>query len=425
MNDRTLKVLIIDDNEKIHEDYRKILSSETDSTLEELEETLFGGSDTTTLQIEIPKISFQIDSAYQGQEGYEKVRNALTKNDPYPIAFVDMRMPPGWDGVETVKKLWELDPDLQIVICTAYSDYSGTDLLKELGCTDRFVILKKPFDSVEVLQLAIALNEKWWLLRTTQNQMEELLKAKEQAEAGNRLKSEFLSNISHELRTPMHAIIGFASYGIKKAHALSPEDQSENLTDIKESGERLLHLLNQLLDLAKLEAGKVEYKIKKNDIAQLIDEVTNNLRMIREERQIHFEIKTPETPIPVACDATRISDVIRNLLSNAIKFSPVGHSVEIILTPFLSPGNNGHLNHNGIQVSIADHGIGIPSDEMESIFDKFTQSSRTKTNAGGTGLGLSICKEIIEQHHGKIWVEENPGGGAIFSFMLPPSAPKA
>jgi len=153
------RVLIIDDNPAIHEDFRKILCPAVPAeTLDEDVAAIFGKRPEP-----IHSMGFEMDSAFQGQEGLEKVREAINRERPYALAFVDGRMPPGWDGVETIAKIWQISPDLQIVICTAYSDYSWDEIVKRLGQSDSLVILKKPFDNVEVLQLAHAMTRKWTL----------------------------------------------------------------------------------------------------------------------------------------------------------------------------------------------------------------------------------------------------------------------
>jgi two-component system, cell cycle sensor histidine kinase and response regulator CckA len=166
------RILIIDDNPSIHEDFRKILGPADAKIAEELDATeasLFG--DTTGAS---RAQNFRIDSAFQGQEGLEKVRAAGAENAPYAVAFVDVRMPPGWDGIETICRIWTEFPDLQIVICTAYSDYSWDEIAKSIGNTDKMLVLKKPFDNVEVLQMAHALSRKWQLTQMARKQMEEL-----------------------------------------------------------------------------------------------------------------------------------------------------------------------------------------------------------------------------------------------------------
>ena len=165
------RVLIIDDNPSIHEDFRKILSPATASTvaLAVTEAAVFGPPPDA-----VELLQFEVDSADQGHEGVQLVKKALEAGRPYALAFVDVRMPPGWDGVETTRKIWELDPDLQVVLCTAYSDYSWGEMFEKLGHSDGLLILKKPFDAVEAFQLAHALTEKWWLHQQSRRKMEEL-----------------------------------------------------------------------------------------------------------------------------------------------------------------------------------------------------------------------------------------------------------
>jgi two-component system cell cycle sensor histidine kinase/response regulator CckA len=164
------RILLVDDNQAIHHDYKKILQPEARiSQLDDLEAAIFGKRED---QFEQPE--FELDSAFQGQEALGLVQSACAVGRPYALAFVDVRMPPGWDGIETVQKLWQVDPSLQIVICTAYSDYSWNEIVTKLGRTDRFVILKKPFDIIEIQQLAYSQTEKWRLATSLQRHLNTL-----------------------------------------------------------------------------------------------------------------------------------------------------------------------------------------------------------------------------------------------------------
>src|ERR1035437_7199296 len=165
------RILIVDDNAAIHNDFRKTLGTPLPAgrQLDDMEKSLFGGT-----AVPAARAVFRIDSALQGQEALAMVQQALTENDPYALAFVDVRMPPGWDGVETLEHLWACSPELQAVICTAYSDYSWDDMSRRLGHADSLLILKKPFDTAEVLQLAHALTRKWVLARQAKLRMEDL-----------------------------------------------------------------------------------------------------------------------------------------------------------------------------------------------------------------------------------------------------------
>jgi CheY-like chemotaxis protein len=169
-NHKNLRILVIDDNRAIHEDFKKVLgSSRARSDLDEVEAGLFGPSE--------PKqqgASFELDSAFQGQEGLAMVTKAVADGRPYAMAFVDVRMPPGWNGIETVERIWECDHEIEIVLCTAYSDFSWEEISGRLTHPERLLILRKPFDPLEVRQLAYGLTSKWFLRRQATCRMQDL-----------------------------------------------------------------------------------------------------------------------------------------------------------------------------------------------------------------------------------------------------------
>jgi PAS domain S-box-containing protein len=180
------RILIIDDNQQIHQDFKKILHDvRDDNDLDKLEEVLLGGADNQLHE------TYHIDCAFQGEEGLKMVEESLRKNEPYAVAFVDVRMPPGWDGIETVSRIWKLYPEIQIVICTAYSDYSWEEMVEKLEHSDKLLILKKPFDNIEVRQLTHALSKKWELGRIASIKMSELeRKVEERTKELNKTKSQ-------------------------------------------------------------------------------------------------------------------------------------------------------------------------------------------------------------------------------------------
>jgi two-component system, cell cycle sensor histidine kinase and response regulator CckA len=199
MNSSELKpnrrILLVDDNTSIHADFRKILCPDNSRTasINELEAALFDEQPVATTDV-----SFELDSAYQGQEALEMVKQAVAQNRPYAMAFVDVRMPPGWDGIETIARIWEVYPDLQIVVCTAYSDYSWESMRAKVGQPDSLLVLKKPFDNIEVQQLAHALTKKWWLNQQAALQISELARANESLT----LSEERFSKAFHESPLP-------------------------------------------------------------------------------------------------------------------------------------------------------------------------------------------------------------------------------
>ena len=246
-------------------------------------------------------------------------------------------------------------------------------------------------------------------------QAQSLVHAKETAETANRAKSEFLSNMSHELRTPMHAILNYASMGQKRVGNQNTEKLQKYLQNISIAGNRLLELLNTLLDLAKMEAGKMDFHLKPGHFHEVIAQTRMELDSLLRAKNLQVEIIDAVTDSQADFDRARMMQVLVNLFSNAIKFSPDGGTIQVGLSTVCLPGGQ----TEAMCCSITDSGPGIPDDEVEQVFDKFIQSSKTKTGAGGTGLGLSICREIVVAHGGQIWAEKGRTQGAEFRLTLP------
>jgi signal transduction histidine kinase len=186
-------------------------------------------------------------------------------------------------------------------------------------------------------------------------------------------------------------------------------------------------LLNDLLDLSKLEAGKEDFNFEKNDLTLLVQQIHNECSASIKEKEINFIINQPIDSLSIVCDKNKILQVLSNLITNAVKFSIQDKTIEITIEKIsiiLGKRSSDTKTTEGALVSISDQGLGIPDDELSTIFDKFIQSSKTKNGAGGTGLGLSICQEIVSAHRGKIWAEHNQNGGAIFKLFLPNSEEK-
>lgn len=239
----------------------------------------------------------------------------------------------------------------------------------------------------------------------------DLVAAKVAAESANRAKTDFLANISHELRTPMHAILSFASLGRnRQADDEGKTPPERYFANIDSAAQRLMRLLDNLLDLSRIEAAGLTIKPAPRRIAPLIDEVLEEIEPQAGRKGLVLRSELAESGARVNIDGLRIGQVLRNLLNNALRFT--SSPGQIVIVGRVVEGAR-------MQITVRDSGVGIPPDELESIFDKFVQSSRTHSGAGGTGLGLAICREIVAAHGGRIWAENNASGGASFHFTLP------
>lgn len=239
---------------------------------------------------------------------------------------------------------------------------------------------------------------------------EQLEKAKAKAEQANAAQSEFMANISHELRTPMHGILSFARLGANKIDKVDKERLKGYFQEIEKSGYRLMKLLNNLLDLSKLEAEMMQYTFATTDLVILINQAVQNFAALAEENKLRIIVENKTTDSKCTIDSEKILQVITNLLNNSVKYSTRESTILVEVTK---------KGTGMLQVSISDEGIGIPDNELQFVFDKFTQSSKTRSGAGGTGLGLAICKKIISDHGGEIWAENKLECGAKFCVTLP------
>ncbi len=250
----------------------------------------------------------------------------------------------------------------------------------------------------------------------------ELRVKSDEANHVSRAKSEFLANMSHEMRTPMHAILGFSDLGANKSESISREKLQSYFLRINESGQRLLNLLNALIELSNLEAGRMHFDISKNDMRSTIDSVIAQMRPVLDERSIKIDIVSKVDVTMAHYDNEKIMQVIKNLISNSVKFSPADRVIRIIIEgarlPSVAPGAE-HEDRPALSVSISDQGTGIAENELESIFDKLAQSSKKAARTGEAGLGLSICKEVIQHHSGIIEARNNDTVGATFTFTIP------
>ena len=431
------RILILDDNPAIHEDLRKILlpSARKNSGFAEAKAALFDEEAFLTHRTE-----FNIDSAFQGEEGLEMLQQSLANGMPYSVAFVDVRMPPGWDGVETVKRLWETDPDLQVVICTAFSDYPWEDMTARIGKSANMVLLKKPFDNVEVLQLAHAMNEKWQLNQRVRTQLRDLddrvrqrtselasvnerlmreIAEREQAEQALRQAQkmeavgQLAAGIAHDFNNILTVILGNLSL---LGETVESPEALVSLREIRNSAERGGSLVRQLLAFSRKQVMRPLPMI----VGDVLTSLGEALRRVLGER-VNLEVRMDENLPLIVADVCMLEQVIINLTVNSRDAMPEGGNITISAETVEIPatateGSSETRSGSFVCLKVSDTGCGISPDLLPRIFEPFFT---TKATGMGTGLGLSTVYGILKQHEGWIEVESELGVGTIFRLFWP------
>ncbi len=403
------RILLVDDNDAIHTDFHKILAAGSEEPAGGARAAFLGSATVARPGLE----GFLLTSARQGQEALAELERAITEERRYAMAFVDVRMPPGWDGVETISHLWKADPHLQVVICTAYSDYSLEEIVAKLGQSDRLLILKKPFDPVEVRQLANALTVKWSHEERVRLQVEALERANREAEAASRAKSDFIANMSHEIRTPMTAILGYTDLICDPTIGSAEKDGYASI--VRRSGEHLLTILNDVLDISKIEAGKLSVLSRRFSPIELCKEGLALMSVRAEEKGLGLSLETSgRLPLQVESDPVRVRQILLNLLGNAIKFTDQG-SVRLVIAYQIPPRGSEPM----LKLDVVDTGCGIAAEDRSRLFEAFSQADVSSTRtAGGTGLGLTISRRLARILGGDIEFESEERAGSTFRVWI-------
>jgi len=453
------RVLLIDDMPSIHEDFRKVLSPVRPQTaeLDEMETLLFGNQP----KPERPVV--ELDSAYGGEEGLDLLKRALHAQKPYALAFVDMRMPDGWDGAKTIEQLWQADPQLQVVVCTAYSDYSWEELLDRLQAHDRLLILKKPFDNIEVQQMANTLLTKWEMTQRASLQMHQLeqrveRRTHELKQASDALQQEIderkqlesqlvqseklaslgqmAAGVAHEINNP----IGYVSSNLGTLEGYF--QQLTTMLDAYREVEQLLGESETTMALQRLREH-TELEFLREDIPILIEEskdgigrvaqivkdlkdfsradstqqwqwanvqqgIDSTLNIVASELKFKADVVKRYQPLPeIECLPSQINQVILNLVINAAQAMGPERGTITLCTA---------QHDNWVCIEVTDTGAGIAPENVQKIFDPFFT---TKPVGQGTGLGLSLSYGIVKKHGGEITVSSQVGVGTTFRVQLP------
>jgi len=245
---------------------------------------------------------------------------------------------------------------------------------------------------------------------------EDLRRTNERLEELNKIKTHFLAVATHEIRTPLSVIIGYNKFLLQERAGEVPSQQKKILEESVESGERLLGIVNEMLDFSRIETGSLDLRLKESDIRLLLERVHRQMKIIADRAKIDFRLRLPEAPVAFLHDPDRIEQVLVNLLSNSIKFTPEGGNITLSARPVDEEGGE------SMEISVSDNGKGLSPSMMEKIFAEgqpFVTNSLMPAQKKGVGLGLAISRRIIEAHRGRIWADSREGEGATFTFRIP------
>ncbi len=344
----------------------------------------------------------------------DRARDILSK-EKIKVMVSDQRMPE-IHGVKFLQEVKKKNPDVIRILFTGYTDFSAAEEAINVGEVYRFI--SKPWKTAELLSTIRQSIEHYNLVVENRKLFEETKTKKEELELANKklkamyeMQKEFTSTVSHELRTPLASIKTAIDIVMSGTAGDLTKDQKNFLGKAKDNVDRLSRLINDILNLSKLESGKMQLKMEKCNINNLIKEIVSLQEPVAKHKGLQLKTELDSQLSMILMDSDRIVQLVSNLMNNAIKFTETGG---IIVS------SRNHRDSNHIQVSVKDTGPGIKEEDMPKLFQKFQQLGDPATRqTGGTGLGLAICREIINQHGGKIWVESKLGKGTEFHFILP------
>lgn len=398
-NTQTPRILVVDDNPRIHEDFDLVFfHRQRNLELEADYHEIYG-------QLEPPAVSkptYELDHAFSGKEGIEKTQGSLTEGRPYQVAFVDIRMP-GMDGVETIERLWAIDPRVQVIICTAFADYRWEDLAGRLGQSDKLLVLKKPFDHIEAFQLACTLSEKWFLTRQAAlkfEQMELLVAQRTQrildlqrrgavrTHELEQMKLRLFTHLPEEFRGPLAHTLDC----LDRMRGRKPAAPEEAL--LRRSTQRLSDLVDECLSLNRFTEDDLQLRIREADLVPFLQGVVARLQPLASQKKVQLEFQANLNSRPARFDAGKLEKVLVNLLSHALEMMPENGRVSV----------RAQLNPGTMQLVIQNTGAGISGEEQPLDLES-SGSASSETPQPFPWLRLALAQEWMRLQGGTFTVD--------------------
>jgi signal transduction histidine kinase len=340
------------------------------------------------------------------RDGVEAL-SVLEANQDVDLVVTDINMP-RMDGLTLLEKLQQIEGNLSTIIVSAYGDMANIRTAMNRGAFD---FLTKPIDFLDFESTIAKTIRHVEVLREARRREAE----NQQLEAASHNKSQFLANMSHELRTPLNAIIGLTEMMVSNAARFGTEKALEPLRRVNTAGTHLLSLINEVLDLSKIEAGKLELNPEPVNLARVIDEVIGTAGQLAEKNQNRLIVEAQENLGAFTADPMRLKQILLNLLSNACKFTKEGDVA--LRVRKVADGRD------WVELAVADTGIGLTAEQQAKLFQEFTQAdSLTARRYGGTGLGLALSRKLARMMGGDVTVASEPGKGSVFTVRLPAGA---
>ncbi len=420
------RILVIDDDREIWEAYRLVLEpqkKQSGSVREEMDALLGGSSEKGQDREE----DFLMSYAAQGKEGFAQVEKSLATNNPFALAFIDIRMPPGWSGVKTASCIRQYDPNIEIVIVTAYSDRSCDEIIRKVGSPDKLLFIRKPFDPEELKQLAVSLTEKWSIARREEAQRKDLqekiatlktMQEQQQALQKKLLQAQKMEaiglmagGVAHDLN---NILSGLVSYPELMLMELPPESKLyQYAKTMKAAGLRASAVVADMLTVTR----GVAMVREPVDLNQLVAEYLDSPEALETKRlhpDITFELESAGDGAVISCSQVHVKKCLMNLITNAAE--AIKGSGKVTVSIAIVPMTKETDGYGSVLLKIADTGPGIAADDLDRIFEPFY--SKKELGRSGTGLGLAVVWNCVQNHDGVIDVVSGSEGTA-FTITLP------